>query len=92
MVGTGCRTRGEHRSGRYKCRYLQRSFGSLFKHRGSRGAAAEGDVRPGTCSPYEAVFLAGKAFVAYRRNGGNKRSGLPGFLIGARAAIAGIDC
>jgi predicted nucleic acid-binding protein len=39
--------------------------------------------------PYEAAFLAGKAFLAYRRRGGSKRSPLPDFLIGAHAAIAG---
>ncbi|MBV8681369.1 MAG: type II toxin-antitoxin system VapC family toxin [Caulobacteraceae bacterium] len=39
--------------------------------------------------PYEAAFLAGKAFVAYRRRGGSRRSPLPDFLIGAHAAVAG---
>ncbi len=39
--------------------------------------------------PYEAGFLAGKAFQAYRRRGGAKRSPLPDFLIGAHAAVAG---
>jgi predicted nucleic acid-binding protein len=39
--------------------------------------------------PYEAGFLAGKAFLAYRRRGGDKRSPLPDFLIGAHAAVAG---
>jgi len=39
--------------------------------------------------PYEAAFLAGKAFRAYRRRGGAKRSPLPDFLIGAHAAVAG---
>jgi predicted nucleic acid-binding protein len=39
--------------------------------------------------PYEAAFLAGKAFVAYRRRGGMKLSPLPDFFIGAHAAIAG---
>jgi predicted nucleic acid-binding protein len=41
--------------------------------------------------PYEAAFLAGKAFLAYRRRGGSKRSALPDFFIGAHAAIAGYD-
>jgi predicted nucleic acid-binding protein len=36
--------------------------------------------------PYEAGFLAGKAFAAYRRRGGQKRSPLPDFYIGAHAA------
>jgi len=39
--------------------------------------------------PYEAAFLAGKSFLAYRRRGGTKRSPLPDFLIGAHAAVAG---
>jgi predicted nucleic acid-binding protein len=39
--------------------------------------------------PYEAAFLAGKAFLAYRRRGGTKRSPPPDFFIGAHAAVAG---
>jgi predicted nucleic acid-binding protein len=39
--------------------------------------------------PYEAAFLAGKAFLAYRQRGGTRRSPLPDFFIGAHAAIAG---
>jgi predicted nucleic acid-binding protein len=39
--------------------------------------------------PYEAAFLAGKSFLAYRRRGGGKQSPLPDFFIGAHAAIAG---
>lgn len=39
--------------------------------------------------PFEAGFLAGKAFVDYRQRGGVKRSPLPDFLIGAHAAVAG---
>jgi predicted nucleic acid-binding protein len=37
--------------------------------------------------PYEAGFVAGKAFLAYRRKGGQKRSPLPDFYIGAHAAV-----
>jgi predicted nucleic acid-binding protein len=40
--------------------------------------------------PYEAAFLAGKAFLAYRRHGGTRRAPLPDFYIGAHAAIAGL--
>jgi hypothetical protein len=40
--------------------------------------------------PYEAGFLAGKAFVEYRRRGGEKRSPLPDFYIGAHAEVAGL--
>src|SRR5689334_11977367 len=39
--------------------------------------------------PYEAAFLAGKAYLAYRRLGGTRRSPLPDFFIGAHAAVAG---
>jgi predicted nucleic acid-binding protein len=38
--------------------------------------------------PYEAAFLAGKAFVRYRRRGGHHRAPLPDFYIGAHAAVA----
>ena len=37
--------------------------------------------------PYEAGFLAGKAFLAYRKRGGERRSPLPDFYIGAHAAV-----
>jgi predicted nucleic acid-binding protein len=37
--------------------------------------------------PYEAAFLAGKAYLAYRRRGGTRRSPLPDFFIGAHAAV-----
>ena len=39
--------------------------------------------------PYEAGFLAGKAFGTYRRRGGVRTAPLPDFYIGAHAAIAG---
>jgi predicted nucleic acid-binding protein len=39
--------------------------------------------------PYAAGFAAGKAFVRYRRGGGDKRSPMPDFYIGAHAAVAG---
>ncbi len=40
--------------------------------------------------PWPAAFLAGKCFLAYRRAGGDRRSPLPDFYIGAHAAIAGM--
>jgi predicted nucleic acid-binding protein len=40
--------------------------------------------------PREALFLAGKAFVRYRRGGGPRRSPLPDFFIGAHAAVLGM--
>ena len=39
--------------------------------------------------PYEAGFIAGRAFVEYRRRGGARTSPLPDFYIGAHAAVAG---
>ena len=40
--------------------------------------------------PREALFLAGKAFLQYRRKSGSKTGVLPDFFIGAHAAVAGI--
>jgi predicted nucleic acid-binding protein len=40
--------------------------------------------------PWAAGFLAGKAFLHYRRGGGVRRAPLPVFYIGAHAAIAGL--
>jgi len=40
--------------------------------------------------PKEALFLAGKAFLRYRREQGSKTSPLPDFFIGAHAAVAGV--
>lgn len=41
--------------------------------------------------PWSASFLAGKAFVRYRREGGIRPSLFPDFLIGAHAAVAGLS-
>lgn len=40
--------------------------------------------------PRPALFLAGKAFVKYRRQGGTKTNVLADFFIGAHAAVAGL--
>ncbi len=40
--------------------------------------------------PWEAAFLAGRSFVKYRQRGGQRRSPLPDFYIGAHALIAGL--
>jgi len=37
--------------------------------------------------PREALFLAGKAFLSYRRSRGTKHNVLPDFFIGAHAAV-----
>jgi len=39
--------------------------------------------------PFDAGFLAGKAYLTYRRRGGTRRSPLADFYIGAHAAVAG---
>ena len=40
--------------------------------------------------PREALFLAGKAFLKYRRRGGGRTGVLPDFFIGAHAVVAGV--
>ena len=41
--------------------------------------------------PKEALFLAGKAFLKYKRSKGLKNSPLPDFYIGAQAAVLGLE-
>jgi len=41
--------------------------------------------------PWESAFLAGKAFLDYRRNKGTRSSMLPDFFIGAHAAVADLS-
>ena len=41
--------------------------------------------------PKEALFLAGKAFVEYKRRKGVKRTTLPDFFIGAQAAVFDLE-
>ena len=41
--------------------------------------------------PLEAAFLAGKAFLQYRKRKGTKITPLPDFFIGAHAAVAGLQ-
>jgi predicted nucleic acid-binding protein len=41
--------------------------------------------------PWPASFLAGRAFLEYRRRSGLKRSPLPDFFIGAHAAVEGLS-
>lgn len=40
--------------------------------------------------PWDAAFLAGKCFLEYRGRGGERRSPLPDFYIGAHAAVRGM--
>jgi predicted nucleic acid-binding protein len=39
--------------------------------------------------PYQAGFIAAKAFLTYRKRGGERHSPLPDFYIGAHAAVLG---
>ena len=41
--------------------------------------------------PKEALFLAGKAFLKYKKGEGVKKSLLPEFCIGAQAAVLDLD-
>ncbi len=41
--------------------------------------------------PKEALFLAGKAFLKYKRRKGVKKIPLPDFFIGAQAAVLNLD-
>lgn len=40
--------------------------------------------------PREALFLAGKAFLRYRKSGGVRTGTLPDFFIGAHAEVSGL--
>jgi predicted nucleic acid-binding protein len=51
--------------------------------------ALPADVFHREALPWEAAFLAAKAFVQYRRRGGRRRSPLPDFYVGAHAAVRG---
>lgn len=41
--------------------------------------------------PYEAGFLAGKVFLAYKKRGGVKRSPMPDFYVGAHAVVGRME-
>ena len=41
--------------------------------------------------PKEALFLAGKVFLKYKKRRGTKRTPLPDFFIGAQAAVLQLD-
>lgn len=55
-------------------------------------AALPADIFRREPLPFEAAFLAGKAFLEHRRRGGSRHAPLPDFFIGAHAAVAGSDC
>ncbi|MFW5444499.1 MAG: type II toxin-antitoxin system VapC family toxin [Methylococcaceae bacterium] len=54
---------------------------ALFKNLGF-------DINP---IPKEALFLAGKAFLQYKRRNGSKNNVLPDFFIGSHAAVSGFQ-
>lgn len=68
--------------------YAELSVG--FQHESElEGALALADFKR-LAVPYSAAFLAGQAFVKYRRKGGLRRSPLPDFIIGAHAKVDGM--
>lgn len=54
---------------------------ALFKHLGFV-------IKP---IPKEALFLAGKAFLQYKKRKGGRNNVLPDFFIGAHAAVSGLQ-
>jgi len=58
-----------------------------FDSPGEIDAALPADIYRRESLPYEAAFLTGKAFLAYRRRGGQRTAPLPDFYIGAHAAV-----
>lgn len=54
-------------------------------------AALPGSIYQREPLPYEAAFLAGKAFLRYRRRGGGRHAPLPDFYVGAHAAVRGLQ-
>jgi predicted nucleic acid-binding protein len=65
--------------------YAEVSIG--FERPGDVDAVLPAEIYRREPLPYEAAFLAGKAFLAYRRRGGAGTSPLPDFYIGAHAAV-----
>lgn len=49
--------------------------------------ALPADLFTFTDLPRQALFLAGKTFLSYKRNGGKRNSTLPDFFIGAHAVV-----
>lgn len=62
-----------------------------FADREELDALLPSDIYDREPLPWEAAFLAGRAFVDYRRRGGARTSPLPDFYIGAHAAVRGYD-
>lgn len=64
--------------------YAEVSIG--FKTIEALDAALPSDIYRRDALPWEAGFLAGKCFLAYRKRGGLRSAPLPDFFIGAHAA------
>jgi len=62
-----------------------------FKEDGDKVYIVKSQVSLARENPFDyvraALFLAGRAFLQYRRSSGTKRSTLPDFFIGAHAAV-----
>ena len=65
-------------------------YAELSVHYDSLEAALSGHPFARLALPWDAAFVAGKAYRRYRGRGGAKRSPLPDFYIGAHAAVAGL--
>lgn len=65
-------------------------YAELSVHYESLEAALSGHPFARLALPWDAAFVAGKAYRRYRGRGGAKRSPLPDFYIGAHAALAGL--
>src|SRR5512144_437568 len=87
VIGNSCSRRGAYRARRQSIIYAEVSVG--YARIEDLEAALPSALFRRDPLPWEAAFLAGKAFLAYRKRGGRRRSPLPDFYIGAHAAIAG---
>ena len=60
------------------------------RYAGSREAMLDAAAIEVARTPRDALFLAGKVFVQYRKSGGARTGVLPDFFIGAHAAVSGL--
>jgi predicted nucleic acid-binding protein len=65
-------------------------LGAAFKSAAELDRALSGWPVQRLALPYEAAFPAAQAFLRYRREGGQRRSPLPDFYIGAHAQAMGL--
>ena len=79
VVGRGCRKSGRSVSPRYQPDNLRRGL-IRYSQIEDLEAALPKAMLDREAIPYEAAFLAGKCFLAYRQRGGTKRSPLPGLF------------